>query len=240
MTVTQTFALTAGQLITASLRKLGVIEDGGTPSASQFFDGLTALNAMIASFSRSGSNVWRQTQESLTLDAGATFIALPYVVTGIENAFWLTNSGQTNQNSRPLGLFGYDEYQQLPNKLQQTDSGPSVYMLDKQVSTSNLYVWPTATYGGTIIASVIRSSYYVGAVGDAVDIPAEWFEAAIYNLADRLMDDYGVAASDQITAQRITERAVKLYEDLLDFDRPTRIILKPWGRKGEGRFWRPS
>ena len=89
-----------------------------------------------------------------------------------------------------------------------------------------------------MVATVARTTNDINAPTDPVDFPDEWTEAFVYNLADRLMDDQGVAASDPQTARRIEVHAAALLQRVLDFDRPTSVWMRPWGRKGSGPFWR--
>ena len=73
-----------------------------------------------------------------------------------------------------------------------------------------------------------------------LDFPIEWFEGVAYMLADRLMENEGMADAEgnAKTAQRITQRAVAFYQKYLDFDRPTSVFIRPYGRAGQGPFWR--
>ncbi|MES2156116.1 MAG: hypothetical protein V4510_13360, partial [bacterium] len=128
-------------------------------------------------------------------------------------------------------------YFNLPNPEAANTSGPSVYMFDKQDTTSTLWLWPVPSDGGTVIATVARAVTDITDEAQTLDLPGEWTEAFIYNLADRLMDDQAVANADPQTANRITQHAIVLYGKLLNFDRPTSLMIRPWGKSGQGRLW---
>lgn len=237
---TTTYSLNAGQLITRAYRILGILPSGGVPTADQFEQGLIALNFMLKGWQADGINLYRQ--EQLTLIVGpmqgtpGNPISITPLILGFSEGRWVTGTNPLTE--RPMGIFSYIDYQTLPNKMASSTSGPSIVMFDKQENASNLYIWPPATFGGKINCTVGRSVIDVTQPSDTLDFPVEWTEGAIYNLADRLMDDEAVAANDPATAQRITERAVAFYTKLLNFDRPTSVFIRPWGKKGTGKMWR--
>jgi len=136
---------------------------------------------------------------------------------------------------RPLGTFTYGDYMRLPNKLSQSTSGPSVVCFDKQVSVSNFYFWPLPTFGGTCNMTVARLVNSIDDPADPLDFPISWMEGLSYIMSDRLMEDEGVAAADEVTAQRITERSVAFYQKYLNYDRPVSVMVRPFGKAGNGQ-----
>lgn len=238
---TTTFSLNAGQFIARAYRILGVLPSGGVPTDDQFEQGIIAFNAMLKGWQADGINLYRQEQLSLNVAAGQGVPGNPVSITplilGFEEGRWVVQPAP-NLFERPLGTFSYIDYQTLPNKLAGSTSGPSIVMFDKQENASNLYLWPPPTYGGTLNCTVGRSVLDITQPNDTVDVPIEWTEGVLYNLADRLMEDEAVAMADPATAQRITERAVTFYSKLLNFDRPNSVFVRPWGKKSSGKMWR--
>lgn len=236
-----TYSLTAGQLITQSYRRIGGLVPPWTPSLDQLNQGMITLNILLKGLQADGTNLYRQTQLSLSVPTGVGYAGSPFSVTplflGLENARWVIQPAP-NLYERPLGIYSYNDYMNLPNKLSMSSSGPSIICFDRQTDASWLYLWPLPTNGGTLNLSVARTVNDVNEPTDIPDYPIEWTEDMVYMLADRLMDDYGIAAADPETAQRITQRAVAFYAKLLNFDRPDSVTIRPWGRKGSGRFWR--
>lgn len=231
------WSLNAGQIIGRAYRLLGNLEPPWIPSDDQMTQGIIALNGMLKGWQASGINLYRQEQRSIAVSAGSATVDITPRVMGVEQASWVVTPSP-NLYKRPMGAFSYIDFQNLPNPQAQTTSGPSVYMFDKQNDTSTLWLWPIPSVAGTIIATVGRTVNDVNAPTDAVDFPDEWTETAIYNVADRLMDDQGVAAADPQTARRIEVHAGVLYGKLLDFDRPNSLFMRPWGRSGESKIWR--
>lgn len=241
--MTTTWSVTAGTLITQAHRYLGILPAGGSPTDDQFTQGIFALNAMLKGWQADGINLYRQTQLSLTVPFGVGFAGTPFQVTplimGFEDGRWVV-SPAPNLFERPLGVFSYADYMTLPNKLSQSSSGPSIVCFDKQANASNFYFWPLPASSGTFNCTVGRTVNDVLTPADALDFPSEWTEGAAYSLADRLMEFEGVADAEggQATAQRITAHAEAFYAKLVNFDRPTSVYVRPWGRAGQGRFWR--
>lgn len=61
------YSLSAGSLITDSLRTLGVIEEGGTASATQITDALPAFEMYLKSLTKYGLNLWTVQEEHVPI-----------------------------------------------------------------------------------------------------------------------------------------------------------------------------
>lgn len=231
------FVMTMQQAATRAYRLLGVLEPPWVPSDDQMTQAILAANMLQYAWQADGINLWRQEQRTIAVAAGARSVEITPYVLGVEQASWVVTPSP-NLYKRPMGYYSYVDYFNLPNPEAQSSSGPSVYMFDKQDTTSTLWLWPVPTNGGTIIASVGRSVDDITAESDEIDMPSEWYEAFVYNLADRLMDDQALANTDPQTAQRITAHAMVLYQKVQNFDRPTSVFMRPWGKAGESRIWR--
>jgi hypothetical protein len=215
---------------------LGNLSPPWTPSAFQMTQGLTQANGLLKSLQTDGPNVFRQTPTTLTVSAMSPTVPISPYVAGLEEARWVVTPAP-NLYERPLGRFQWVDYMNLPNKLSPASS-PSIWMFDRQVDATQLYIWPIVSSGGTINCTTIRTANDISLPSDSLDLPSEWVLGFTYMLADGLMDDQGVAAADPATAARISGHA-KLWWDKLDnFDRPTSIFVRPWGKKGSGKFWR--
>lgn len=238
--MTNTFAMTANDLAIRAYRRLGILPAGGTPTDDQFTQFLSVYNSMALGMQADGPNLFRLTQVSWVIPAntgypGAPFVA-PFIIMGLPEARVVVTPAP-NLFERELGVVPYLDYMQLPNKLQTNNQSVQV-CIDKQVTQTNLYFWPLATYGQTVNATVVRQANSISLPSDPLDFPQEWLEDLSYAMADKLMDDEGVAAADEITAQRITQRAMAFYEKLLNYDRPVSVFIRPWGRTGRSRLWR--
>ena len=216
---------------------LGLLTPPWVPSDDQMTQGLLQLNALLKALGAGDAiNVFRRTPISLTVAAMSPTVPIdPYIV-GVIEARWVVTP-PPNLYERPMGEFQWAQYFQLPNKLSPVQT-PSIWMFDRQQDATQLYIWPVAQNGGTINATVGRLANDVTLPSDPIDLPSEWLLGFEYGLANSLMDDQGVAAADQATAQRIAGLAAQWHQKIADFDRPTSIFIKPFGRKGAGKFWR--
>lgn len=234
------FTMTALDLSIRAYRRLGILPAGGVPTPDQFTQFLSCYNSMALSTQADGPNLFRLTQVSWTVPANigtptAPFVT-PFIIMGLlEARVVVTPPPQLFE--RELGIVPYLDYMSLPNKLQ-ADNQSTQICIDKQPTQTNIYLWPLAMYGETINATVVRQPNSISEPGDLIDFNQEWLEDLGYVMADRLMDDEGVAAADQATATRITQRAVAFYEKLLNFDRPASVYIRPYGRNGRSRFYR--
>jgi hypothetical protein len=235
--MSQSYQLNVGQMITKAYRLMGVVPEGGVPNAAQYAEGIDAINQILKGIQTEGANVFRQTQVSLAISAGAQSVETPNQVMGVENCRWLEGAGQVSQREIPMGQFTYDQYFTLPNRLQTTVQ-PSVWMFDKQTSETTIWVWPCPTYAGTINATVIRMANDVTSQTDDLDFPQEWDQGLKWILADELQDNHALALSAPAISARIERRATQWREKLKNFDRPTSIFFKPWGKRGQSRLWR--
>lgn len=237
-----TYTLTAGEMATRAYRIIGNLQAPAyTPTADQMNQAIIALNIMLKGMQADGINLYRQTQLQLAIPAGIGYAGNPFEITplvlGMEEVR-LQIQPAPNLYERPLAIYSYIDYMNLPNKLSNNTSGPSVVTLDRQTTQSNLYMWPLATNGCILNGTFGRTVNDVNVSTDAIDAPIEWMEGLTYTLADRLLDDEGTASADPATAQRVAIHAVAFYKKLLDFDRPSSVFVRPWGRKGSGKFWR--
>lgn len=236
---TATYSLNAGQMITQAYRKLGILPSGGAPTADQMNQGIITLNLMLKSWQSDGINLWRQVQISVAVGVGQGKPGNPIVVTpplmGFEEAR-LVVSPEPNLYERTLGNLTYLDYMRYPNKGEM--SQPSSICYDKQENQTNFYIFPLSGTSCTINMTVGRPVLDITQASDTVDVPIEWQQTVVYNIAERLMDNEGIAAADPATAQRIMEHAAGTYQKLLDWDRPTSLFLRPFGKPGQSRLWK--
>ena len=61
---------TALQLVKRSMRLIGALEGGGTPTADEQTDGIAALNSMLDAWSIQGLNVYQVQDEAFTWASG--------------------------------------------------------------------------------------------------------------------------------------------------------------------------
>lgn len=100
------------------------------------------------------------------------------------------------------------------------------YYYSPQLGNGRFYVWQTASS----VDDFVRITYErpIEDIDDKtnnLDIPVEWMQAVIYNLAARLADDYDAPIAK---VQSVTQKAAVFLENILGFDEePSSISITP-------------
>ena len=209
---------TARSIISDALQKIGVVAQNAPMTAEQAAHGLRALNRMLKSWQNSGYQVFATSSQSVTLTTAAVYILDP-----IRPLQILSCRFKQNGIERPMVAMTRDEYDTMPMK--STRGAPTMFYYDRQREAARLYVWPVMPYvsGETLEITQIREVEDLK-LNSEVDIPGEWYDAAVYGLAARLSDDY------IISAPSVVARAEKELAAALSFDREGSI----WFRDAQG------
>lgn len=183
------FTLDRDQIITEAYALIGVGVDGEVLSDSQVTEGARALNLMLKTLSRTpGLLSWLKTEGSFTLtDATASYTmgsggTVTYRPLRILSMRYRNTSG----TDLPMTRLSREEYFELPIK---TTAGiPTQFYYDPGRDSGTLYLWPVKA---TITTESVRFTYErtiedFDASTDNADLPQEWLETLIYNLAVRL------------------------------------------------------
>ncbi|MGE5500689.1 MAG: hypothetical protein ACM3W4_02050 [Ignavibacteriales bacterium] len=192
---------------------LRVIASGEDPSGDEADDALTALNLMLKTWGVAGLMTLKA-EASLPLVAGQQ----SYTVTARR---LLSIRRRTSGVDYPMGEWTRQEYFDLPTKA--ATGTPTVWYSDPQRSVHTLYIWPTAS--AAVAANTTLEYTYQRVIEDIddldneADLPQAWLEAIIYNLADRLMLQFGV------DDQRITARAQALLADMQADSEPSASVF---------------
>jgi hypothetical protein len=199
-----TLSLTGDQLVNAALRKIAVLGDGQSPSATQLANGTQALNVMLKTFMTQGMPLWVIGEYSLTLTATRTYtfgigqtVAIPAPLKVHQVIRETTASG----SRVPLNVRTHYDYNLLSNN---SSSGPPIaYWYEPLNQTGVLHVWPlpdATTIAGDTLTVVYQKPFQDMVSGtDTLDFPQWWQEAVIYGLAWRLSPEFGVPLSDRKT-----------------------------------------
>ncbi len=212
------YSLTAREVITYALRKLRVLAEGETASATMAEDAMTELNLMLKGWQKYES-LWRYQEGSATLvadDRDYTLSPIPHRV--------ISARFDNQDNETPMSLMTREEYYDLPDKL--STGIPTQYYVDYQRSGAILYVWPVMS---SVTDETVNYTYLariddIDSLDDDINIRQEFLEVCGYQLASRLADDYG--RSGPVT-ERLIVRAETLLEEALDEDREDEIRFVP-------------
>lgn len=206
MAVTET--KTARQICTSALRKIGVCPIAQEPDAADMALALDALFNMLKAWQSEGG-LWTRDPMSVALvDATASYaLSSPARPRRILSARYKSAEGIET----PMERLTRQEYDLLP--LKTTAGIPTTFYYDRAREQGTLYVWPVkATVTTETVELTIEAEIEDPALSDALDVPAEWYDATVYGLAARLSDDYAVnsprilaIASDALMTARAAE-----------------------------------
>lgn len=213
-----TYQLTRNELLTAGIRKLGVLARGQVPDAEDLENGAQALNTLVAYLRSKGLPLWARKEyimsltadtSSYTIGTGQT-IATPYPLKMIE-----AYSIPTNGNSRiPITIVSNQEYNILPTG---SSSGQPIQLsYQPNINYGTIKIWPTPD-STVVSAYTVKLVYqrpfeYFSTANDTMDFPEEWYLPIIYKLAVLLAPEWGIPLEDR----RELKAEAKEYLEMID------------------------
>lgn len=186
---TTDFGMNARQIIDEALRLLGVLQSGDSPTEARANEATNAFNMMLKTWGAS-ERLWLMTEGAVTLVANQAAYSLG---TGVRRV--LSVRRRVSTLDTPLMQLSRQEYFDTPTK---TSTGlPNSWFFDPQRSSRTLYIWPVAD-APTAASTTLPYTYTriiedIDALENDPDVPAEWLEVLVYNLAVRLGPRYGTA-----------------------------------------------
>jgi hypothetical protein len=194
----------------AALRKIGVLAVDETPTADEIETARLALERLLKSWQSKGYLLWTVSSMSVTLTTAVSYSLSPARPVQIQNVNF-----RRSGIDLPMIELNRQEYDRLPNKA--ATGTPTQYYYDRQKEAGTLYIWPglSTAAGETLEITYVRELADV-VLATAVDVPSEWWDATVYNLGARLIDDFAVTGE---TANRVIGLAVKELADALAGDR---------------------
>lgn len=214
--------LTARELVAFSLKKINVVGLGQQIAAEDAEKGRLALDLMLKSWQQKGPHLWKKTEGSVTM----TNATASYNLFATLNPLRILSIRYRNTDDRdlPMEMLERSEYFDLPDK---SSAGiPNQWYFDPQRGAPTLYVWPVKA---TITTETLRVTYQkrtddIDSLDNDIDVTSEWLETVGYNLAARLIDDYGLGGE---VANRIIARADLLHQEAKDYDREDTLVFMP-------------
>jgi len=216
------FNLNARELITQTLRKMGVLGVAQSLDADEAEDCRIELNAMLKGWQRHGPHLWKTVEGTIPLLASTASYNLAATLNPLR--IMSLRYHNTNLHNLPMRLFTREEYFDMPLK---TSTGiPTQYYFDAQRGAPTLYVWPLLV---SVSTEVLTCTYQkrmddIDSLNDDIDITQENFDTLIYAFSARMLDSYGVEGE---VAKRIIARSQSLLESASGFDREDVVRFVP-------------
>jgi len=218
--------LTRDQIITAALRKLGVLNKGDSADATELSEGQTALNGLIARFNTLGMPLWKRTEVAVTLVNGTS----SYTITnGLKvPEVYLRNATSSVQYKLELKS-DYD----LKNLPYSATGVPVSWSYTPNISEGGtLRVWPipdSSAASNYTLRVIYQDEFDTFTSGtETPDFPAYWTDALIYGLAVALAPEKGIPLGDR---KALREEAMLYLAQAQSYgDEDGSIYLQPYIR----------
>lgn len=194
--------MTGRDLITASLRLIGVLAPGESLEASEATDGLASLNRMVSSWSTERLLVFANVREEFTLTPGVQTYSIGVGATfntarpqQIEAAGIEVQSAPTAEH--PVKILTMREWAKITDKETQASIPTGVYP-EGTYPNETLNVYPVPAEAHKLVIYSWKPLTAIYTLDTAVSFPPGYEEALIYNHALRLAPEYGRMVPDAV------------------------------------------
>lgn len=186
------FSVTGGQMVTASLRLLGVTPSGVSAAGDELADSVQALNMLLKQWAgMPGFVLWKRSRASLTLAAKVKY---EFKISGgdlaINQPIEILNcnlkSGDTETTMREMSFL---ERERISDK---TATGtPTKWFYEPQLAVGNFYIDVVPSTLTDTIEILYRGQVEdIDDSGNTFDLPQHWYRAIKYQLAIDIAPEY--------------------------------------------------
>lgn len=124
----------------------------------------------------------------------------------------------------PIDMIARRDYRELPNKTQSGAINQAFY--DPQLTLGYIHLWnPPSAVTDLVKFTWHRPIQDFDAAGDNPDLPAEWIDAMVYNLALQMAPEYETPRDKINGPFGIGAMAVKYLDDVAGFDREAESVF---------------
>lgn len=193
--------VTPRDIIMASLRLIGAIASGETPTAAEISDGLSALNLMIDSLSADGFHIFEEkreefnlspSQQTYTMGPGGDFDTVrPQVI----------NTAKVRYSDDELALDIYNQEKWAAIGVKNLESTiPQVLYYNANYPLGEVSLWPIPSAAHKIVIYSLKPLTMFSDVNADVELPPGYLEALKFNLAVRIAPEYSRPIPDTVFA----------------------------------------
>jgi hypothetical protein len=218
---------TAGDIINGSLRLLGVLAEGETPSADTSQDALRAMNQMIDSWNTERLSVfatqdqvftWPSGQLSRTLGPSGNFVGNRPVL--LDDATYFLDPG--TGVSYGIKFINQQQYDGIAVKTV-TSTFPQVIFVNMTFPDVEMFVYPRPTRDLEWHFISVEELSQPATLDTVLHFPPGYLRAFRYNLACELAPEFGVEPAPQV--QRL---AMASKRNLKRINNPDDIMSMPY------------
>jgi len=191
------YQLSRNEIIEAAIGLLGAIAAGQTPTTEDYTISSKFLNTTIARFRTKGLSLWARksytwtpTTDTYLIGDGKT-LDTPYPIHILQA--WRTDSGGAKI---PLDIDADYDFNQYPATVGDI---PFKLTYTPAINYGTIKLWPTGLTTNTNTLTIVytRPLEYFDASTDTMDLPEEWYDAIIWDLATKIAPRWGVPIPDR-------------------------------------------
>ena len=234
---TVSFSMNRDALIASSLRLMGVLGQGDTPTTEDYTNCSQALNIMIKSLMTSGIPLW--TQEGLVVPLTTNKFSYTIGMSGADITYFkplrvISAYIRYIPNNSDVTLYqlSREEYDALGKK--DTASIPNSFFYSPDIDVGTIYFFGVPTDSTRLVVlNFQRPIQDMNAASDLFDFPNEWYQCLKWNLAAELCPEYGVP---EAALNRIDLKSFKYKEDLISWSQEeASVYFQPNTKYGRNR-----
>ncbi len=211
---------TRDDIIKRSLRIVGGLGQGETPSSAQVSEAAVALNNLVKYLNTKGIMLWKREEITVTPVADQeTYVIGPGLAVDQNRPLKVYSVDRYNPTTGlTIALMGLSESDYSSVSTSNTSSTPSQYWFEPLRTSGKLHLFPKPS--ASFVAAENIRVYYQAPITDFADasanpdIPLELYDLLVFGLADRLTFEYGV---ERFLRKEIRESFREQLEDALDF-----------------------
>lgn len=184
--------MTARELIASSLRLIGVLSSGETPSADEASDALTTLNQMLEEWSTQRLLINAIVEESFPLQVGVGQYSMGPSATFDTTRPQKIVKARLRQGSNdfPVDIITVDRFATIITK--GTDSSIPIWLYPEGTfPNETLNLWPVPSEANTLLLYSWKELTAFATLDTAVSLPPGYDKALRFSLATDLAIEYG-------------------------------------------------
>jgi hypothetical protein len=227
---------TAGDIINGSLRLIGVLAEGETPSAPTAQDALTALNEMLDSWGTERLAVYATQTQVVTWPAGQqtrTFGPTGNIVGArpvrVDDATYYRDPA--SNISYALTLINQAQYNLIALKTA-ASTFPQMLWVNMTYPDIEMYIYPVPTQNLSFHLVSVQPLSQPALLNTDLAFPPGYLRAFRYNLATELAPEFGVNPSNQVIRIAMTSK-----RNLKRINNPNDVMFLPYDFPGALRHF---
>lgn len=218
--------MTPTDLIKLALKAARVLGQGQNATQQQLEDVLALLNMMMGQWARKRWLIFHLLELQVTGTGASTYTLGPggdvmmagnvrwdesgiawdpnFRTNRIESAYVRLNSGAAQQVDLPVAVVrAAEEWALIPAK--NVAAGfPQAVFLDTGYPMATLHVWPALSSAYELHLLILNPLVRFSSLNTDINLPDEYQEALVYNLARRIRSWYGVAPDAEINLRSVS------------------------------------